>query len=292
MADFKTHVSTSGVLGIAYASTAHLLFDVPLPTCVLAGGLCGVAGMLPDLDSGPGVPLRESINFTSAVVPMLMIDRFRHYGMSPESMALAGAGIYLTIRFVVGKLLRWYTVHRGMFHSIPAMLIAGLIAFLVCASGNLEMRLFKACGVMLGFLSHLVLDEIYSVDVRGLRLKHSFGTAVKLWSDSLWANFSTYAKLAILTVAALSDPIWEAELPPQDREIPRLASQLVDRLRGASAKLNLPGGVSAAATEQSSAGLEQSPAVDEQRDWPVIDERDVHHVTEAARGDRDSTGSR
>jgi len=287
MADFKTHISTSGVLGIAYASTAHLLFDVPLPTCVLAGGLCGVAGMLPDLDSGPGVPLRESVNFSAAVVPMLMIDRFRHYGMSPESMALAGAGIYLTIRFVVGKLLRWYTVHRGMFHSIPALVIAGMIAFLVCASGNLEMRLFKAGGVMVGFLSHLVLDEIYSVDVRGLRLKHSFGTAIKLWSDSLWGNFSTYAKLALLTVAVLSDPIWETELPPQDREIPRLASRLIDTLKNASAKLKLPGG-----SGQTDAASEQPAAVEEQRDWPVVDQRDIHHLTESARGDGYSSGPR
>ena len=54
MAGFKTHITTSSVLGVAYGATARCLYDVPLPTCLLAGGLCGVSGMLPDLDSGPG----------------------------------------------------------------------------------------------------------------------------------------------------------------------------------------------------------------------------------------------
>jgi hypothetical protein len=60
MAGFRTHVTTSSVLGVAYGAGAWYLYDVPAPTCVLACGLCGVSGMLPDLDSGPGVPLRES----------------------------------------------------------------------------------------------------------------------------------------------------------------------------------------------------------------------------------------
>ena len=65
MAGFKTHIGVSGVLGVAYGGAGFAMYDVPLstslPTCVLAGGLCGVSGMLPDLDSGSGVPLREKI---------------------------------------------------------------------------------------------------------------------------------------------------------------------------------------------------------------------------------------
>jgi 4-amino-4-deoxy-L-arabinose transferase-like glycosyltransferase len=35
--------------------------------------------------------------------------------------------------------------------------------------------------VFLGFVLHLVLDELYSVDFMGYRLKRSFGTALKLF---------------------------------------------------------------------------------------------------------------
>jgi hypothetical protein len=34
----------------------------------------------------------------------------------------------------------------------------------------------------------------------------SFGTALKLWGDSLWSNFSTYSKLAVVAVLILSEP--------------------------------------------------------------------------------------
>jgi len=106
MASFKTHIAFSSLLGAGYGSAAHVIYDVPLPTCILAGGLCSVSGMLPDIDSGPGVPLRESMVFAAAVVPMMMVDRFEQFGMSPEMVILIGAGIYLFVRFVLAALLR------------------------------------------------------------------------------------------------------------------------------------------------------------------------------------------
>jgi hypothetical protein len=40
------------------------------------------------------------------------------------------------------------------------------------------------CGtfVFLGFLTHLTLDELYSVDLRGVRVKRSFGSALSFGS--------------------------------------------------------------------------------------------------------------
>ncbi|MCA9269157.1 MAG: metal-dependent hydrolase [Planctomycetales bacterium] len=209
MADYTTHVTTSTVLGVGYGAAAYLLGDVPLPACVLAGGLCGVSGMLPDLDSESGVPVREGSAFAAAVVPMLMIDRFQHLGWTSEMMALAGGGIYLTIRIMLPFLLGKFSKHRGMWHSLPACLIAGLAAFLICSGPSLGIRCFKAGGVMLGFMSHLLLDEFYSFEVRRgrLRVKHSFGTAIKFFSKNPWANFSTYGKLVALLVLAVGDPL-------------------------------------------------------------------------------------
>ena len=210
MAGFKTHITTSTILGIGYGAVAYAKFGVPWDTAALAGGLCSVSGMLPDIDSGPGRPLRESLSVAAAVVPMLMIDRFTKLGMNFEQMALAGGAIYCLIRFGFAWFLRRYTVHRGMFHSIPACLIFGELAFLVCHSDNLYLRYFKAGGVVLGFMSHLILDEIWSIEFsHGIpHLKSSSGTAIKFWGTSMWANFSCYAKLAVLTFLVLQDPIW------------------------------------------------------------------------------------
>ena len=63
-------------------------------------------------------------------------------------------------------------------------MIFGEIAFLLAPSDNVGPKLLMAGAVVAGFLSHLLLDEIYSVDCHGLRLKKSFGTALKLWGHS------------------------------------------------------------------------------------------------------------
>ncbi len=242
MADFKTHITASTVVGMGLGGVAYTQFGLPLDQCLLAAGLCSVSGMLPDLDSDTGVPLRESLSFAAAVIPMLLMDRFRSMGMSLDSMVLATAGIYLFVRFVFGKALRAYTVHRGMFHSIPAVIIFAEVAFLICGSDDLQRRLFLSAAVTIGVLTHLLLDEIYSVNVKRLRIKKSFGTAMKLFSNRLWPNISAYGKLAILTWLVIQDPIWQEDknspvnqglhVDREDEETPEDATDFLGTLFG------------------------------------------------------------
>lgn len=207
MANFRTHIGFSTILGCGYAGLGYAV-GAPAESAVLAGGLCGVSGMLPDIDSDTGIPLRETMAFAAAVLPLLTVDRMQVLGLSYEWIVLIGAAMYLIIRFGLAKLLAKYTVHRGMFHSIPAALVFAGLAFLLTGCNNLHIRYYKAGAVLLGYLSHLVLDEIYSVEFsRGrFRFKRSFGTALKWWSRNLWANVSTYAKLVLVIVAILSEP--------------------------------------------------------------------------------------
>jgi hypothetical protein len=228
MAGFKTHITTSTVIGAAYGAGAYVGYDVPWHSCVLAGGLCSVSGMLPDLDSGPGVPLRESVTFAAAVVPLLLIHRWQRFELEPETMVLAGGLVYLLIRFGLGKIVGRLTVHRGMFHSLPALAIVGELTFLICDHENLWMRVFLAVAVMTGFASHLVLDEIWSVDLRRLRLKSSFGTALKLWGTSWWANLATYSCAIVLALLISADRAPHVEEPlPGDADM--IAKQPDDR---------------------------------------------------------------
>lgn len=207
MADFKTHITTSCVLGGGYAALGAY-YGLRIEAALVAGGLCGIGGMLPDIDSDSGVPVRETMGFAAAVTPMLLVDRFQHLGLNYEQMVLAAGASYLFVRFGFARLLKNYTVHRGMFHSIPALLIFTGVAFLLCGYGNLHLRYFKAAGVFIGVFSHLMLDEIFAVEWTGgrWRFKKSFGTALKLWGDSAWGNFSTYSKLAVVAVLILSEP--------------------------------------------------------------------------------------
>lgn len=214
MAGFKTHITVSSLAGIGFAG-AGCSVGIPVSSCLVGGGLCSIAGMLPDLDSGSGVPMRETTALVAAVVPVLMIPRFVQLGMNTEQMALAAGAMYLAIRFGVAKLFNRYTVHRGMWHSVPAAAIVGLAAFLIVSGSSLDIRLFKAAAVVFGFLIHLVLDEFWSFEMRRgrLRVKRSLGTALKFWTGrSLWANFSTYGKLGLLVAIVIGDPYLMEEL--------------------------------------------------------------------------------
>lgn len=233
MASFQTHIGLSTALGVAYGGVAGVLFDVPVPACMLAGGLCSVSGMIPDVDSNAGVPLRESMALAAAVVPMMMIDRFRRMEMSPESTVLAGAMIYLLIRFGLAAWLRRHTVHRGMFHSLPAAVIFGQLAFLLAPGEDVQLRAYQAGGVLIGYLSHLLLDELYSIRwYRGrLRLKRTFGTAMKLFSRAWRPTILVYLQLVILTYVVLKEPGWMRQhYKEKIRPTIRQASGAVNRL--------------------------------------------------------------
>ena len=60
----------ASLVGAGYATAAFFHFGLPAATCGLAGGgLCAVAGILPDLDSDESIPLREITSLAAAWCP-------------------------------------------------------------------------------------------------------------------------------------------------------------------------------------------------------------------------------
>lgn len=234
MADFKTHVTVSSVLGCGYAAIGYGVFNVPPAHALVAGSLCSVAGMLPDLDSNSGIPQREMLSFVSVIIPMLMLPRFEQLQLNTEQMVFVAGVMYAAIRFGVGGLFKRFTKHRGMWHSIPAALVAGMATFMVCLSSDVEIRIFKAWAVVLGFISHLVMDEIYAVNWEGKlpKAKRSFGTALKFFGKDHLPNVLAYTNLILLTAMILSDDyvmdcMCHQDGVPQD---PHSAAGLIDGL--------------------------------------------------------------
>jgi len=225
MAGFRMHVGTSTALGVGYAGALSTMYGVPPSTATVAGALCGFAGMLPDLDSDYGVPLREAMSFAAATVPVFLVNRFESLQLSRDAIILIAIGLYLFVRFGVGSMIRKFTVHRGMFHSIPAMLIFGGITFLLTSSAPINERYLMSGGVMGGFFYHPAPTEIYAVEFRGgrWRTKKSFGTALKLWGGDGWSNFSAYAKLAIVGMGIVGEPNVLKQLTQNS---PQLANQI------------------------------------------------------------------
>lgn len=207
MASYKGHLTVSTALGIAYGVAGYGYLNLDWGSACLGAGLTALGGLLPDLDSDSGVPARELFSLAATVTPFLMLGRLSHQGLTTDQMLVVMAVSYLLVRYVVRFLFQRLTVHRGMFHSVPGMLIAGLGVFLLHHGPDQRTRLFLAGGTILGFLSHLVLDEIYSVNFMGFHFKMNkyAGSALKLFSPSWTATLSTYVLLAGLGIVAWGD---------------------------------------------------------------------------------------
>jgi hypothetical protein len=207
MASYRGHLTFAAALGVAYGGLALWRGSFDWGTALLAAGLTTLGGLLPDLDSDSGVPVRELFGLAAAVTPFLLYKHLLDHGLSPEQTVVILAGVYILIRYVISRIFKRWTVHRGMFHSIPALLIAGLVFYLGYHTSDKLTRLYLAGGVMLGFLSHLVLDELCSVDFMGLHVKLNryAGSALKLASKSWPATAATYAILAVLGYLAWLD---------------------------------------------------------------------------------------
>jgi LexA-binding, inner membrane-associated putative hydrolase len=200
MASFRGHLAFSASLGAVFGGLSYWQLGYDWGTAALAAGLTAVGGMLPDLDSDSGVPVREMFGLAAVFIPLVLLRRLIHTGLEAEQILVVIGLLFIGIRYGLSRLFKRFTVHRGMFHSVPAMLIAGMLTFLGYHHPQYGPRLLLAIAVMMGFLSHLLLDELYAVDFRGLKPKFNqfAGSALKFASKSRVATAITYVLLLVL----------------------------------------------------------------------------------------------
>ncbi|GAB5441504.1 MAG: hypothetical protein Fues2KO_18530 [Fuerstiella sp.] len=206
MAAYREHITVSGMLGIAYAVGAVVMLGFSITQAIIAAILTWISGMLPDMDSENGRPIRELFGITAALAPLLLLQHATHLGISGDRALLFCLLLYGSVRYGGASVLSRFTVHRGMFHSIPALIIAAELTFLGYHNPDIRVRLLMASGVAIGFLSHLVLDELYSVDWNGIRikLKRSAGSALKFFGKKPLPNAIALGLMMFLTYASLS----------------------------------------------------------------------------------------
>jgi len=210
MALFREHISLGAVIGIVGVVLLYfyaLVVD-PLMLVLLFIVTC-IASFLPDLDSDSGTPFYFVYGaFSLACGGAVLYYLLAHPQGNMYLLIGAPIAVILFVWFIIGTLFKHITHHRGMMHSIPTMLIAGLAVFI--AARYLEqgdhLSLMFALAATVGFASHLILDEIHSenlMDGNPFHHKHSLGTAVKLFSNSVITNLFTYLVLAALLYVAV-----------------------------------------------------------------------------------------
>src|SRR5438105_10135064 len=122
MASYRVALAFSSALGAGYGAWATWQWNLDWGPVLLGSGLTAFGGLLPDLDSDSSVPFREVFGLAAAIAPFLVIHRVLTLGFSLDQTLVIITGIYLFMRYGVRSVFKKLTVHRGMFHRIPAML--------------------------------------------------------------------------------------------------------------------------------------------------------------------------
>ncbi len=209
MALFREHISVGALTGALGVTVLYFYALVTDPLLLALLFIVTVASsFLPDLDSDSGVPFYTVFGlFTLGCTSAALYWALSHNPGNWYAIVGIPAATLLVVWFVVGEVFKNFTRHRGIMHSIPAMLIVGLLGFLAAQhlSQGEEMSMWFALAAMLGFATHLVLDEIHSeVNFDGIPFaaKKSLGTALKLFSGSTMVNLCTYLVLVVLLYVA------------------------------------------------------------------------------------------
>ena len=181
MANFPTHILVGTVVAGTLA-TLTLAADVIAPENLVAVTLAGCVGsVLPDIDLKDSRPSKALFAGLAIFFSFALLFHFAPH-LSILEMWSLWIGTLLFVLFGLQKVFHKYSVHRGVWHTITAALVCSFATaiFFYYVLGRPDGVGWLAAGFMfIGYITHLTLDEIYSVDVLGAYIKRSFGTALK-----------------------------------------------------------------------------------------------------------------
>ena len=201
MANFTTHIAIGTVVSGALA-TLTLAADVIAPENLVAVTMAGVLGsVLPDIDLKDSRPSQAMFGGLAVFFSFIVLFTIA-YKFSIAEMWLIWLGTLIGVRYGGQALFHMFSYHRGIWHSILAGVFFWFVTAIVFKHVlNLHEGIAWLAGgfLFIGYLTHLILDEIYSVDVLDTRIKASFGTAMKLFDRK---NMRDSALVAAATVAA------------------------------------------------------------------------------------------
>ena len=186
MANFHPHLNVGALItGTASASlvaAGHVNLDIAIWLCFL--GTLG--GLLPDIDSDNSTSLDTIFNLFAFAIILIIMRYLTNAGFDDLSFIKVIAIpvlIYGFMKYVLRVIFERLTVHRGSCHSLLFLAFSGLMTtqlMTITTDHNDAVAWLSGGFVFLGGLVHLLLDEIYSVDLRNITIKRSFGSALKL----------------------------------------------------------------------------------------------------------------
>ena len=200
MAKFKTHISFGIIEAFLVTAAFYCCTKLVHPVqAVVIFCLTLIGSAVPDVDSDTARPTQILFGILGIACPVLLLHALQPGLMlKTEEIFCILLAAFLFFQYLLAWFFFRFTVHRGIFHSIPAALIAGECAILLFYNSIWYHRIFFGAAVFLGYMLHLVLDEIYAVDLFGMRLKKSTGSALSFRGESTISTFCAWALVVFL----------------------------------------------------------------------------------------------
>lgn len=208
MGNFVHHLSGGMIAGAACGAVAYYNLHVPLTDATAFAIISCAGSLLPDIDSPNSRPNDMAFGLASVLAPVFVLQGIGLPRLTSSHVILTALAVYVIVKYGLRVLMRQFSVHRGMFHSIPAAIIWGALVYQAFRLSPQLIKNAAAASALVGFVTHLVIDEMFSfVNFDGTRIapKKSFGTAFKFYSSSLLATTGTYIVMVVLLYACLRD---------------------------------------------------------------------------------------
>ena len=204
MAGFKGHSIAGTVAGISLSVLSIELLGMNMMEAIYLGLICYFGSLMPDIDANKSIITKNFFRYFGIIFgifcALVLYQKLEYY-------YIAGiiATSFLFSNYAVKPIFNRFTSHRGLFHSLPAgFLISGLLGNIILLLSNYknelhitglwdsELVLWASISFFIGYIVHLLLDEVWSL--KGM--KSSLGTAFKIFERK---KFSSYVLMYLMS---------------------------------------------------------------------------------------------
>lgn len=231
MADFKTHLSFGAASGFALSVVTYWVeWTSSVYMAIIIFFSTVIGSFLPDMDSDSGLPVRIIFGLYAYLAATLTIYYLHDNGAPLYLTLFVPIASFVFVQAYLRKLFMKFTKHRGIFHSIPAWLISFFAPLVIAWTTDLPTmeKFVIALAISTGYFSHLLLDEIYSVNLlmsnrrkktklkdfslkkyinKNFGFKKSFGTALDLGFKQKEKYPAIIAYLVLIGLIIVSIPV-------------------------------------------------------------------------------------
>ncbi|MCF6776088.1 metal-dependent hydrolase [Thiotrichales bacterium 19X7-9] len=202
MANFNTHLSASVCLS-SIASICFYNIDMFSLHQAINLAMIGIfSGFIADIDSDDDYASELIFTLFGFICAIFIVLNFTLQQYSILLNLIIFIVIYASFRYGLTRLIPRFTQRRGVFHSIPFAFVLGFATTLIAVhmiKVSIEIAWFAGLYVFFNYLLHLILDEIYAVDLANHSYRSGYFSSIKFISlKPWWPYLICYVLIAIM----------------------------------------------------------------------------------------------